>query len=178
MTAPSTLITQRPWLLTLLASAVSVIASDPASASRGQLTMDMSEREIARCIREASSGKPWLEKTLWGLRDQERGWIGAEIPNKDGSHDLGPLQVNSQWVSKLAALTGRSTASVRWWLTNNACFNVNAARWIFLSGLSVTRDYWKAIGVYHSPTPWRQRLYVDSVAAHLRRRFGHEVFDQ
>ncbi len=115
---------------------------------------------------------------MWGLRDQEGGWIGAEVPNSDGSHDLGPLQVNSWWVEKLAAATARPARQVRWWLIHDACFNVAAARWIFLSGLRATGDYWKAVGVYHSPTPWRQRWYADAVAGKLRRRYGKDVFAQ
>ncbi|WP_447725498.1 lytic transglycosylase domain-containing protein [Sphingomonas koreensis] len=110
------------------------------------------------------------------MRDQEGGWVGAKIANRDGSHDLGPLQVNSWWVPKLAEITGRPTDHVRWWLIHDACFNVEAARWIFLSGLVVTRDYWRAVGVYHSPTGSRQRWYASSVATHLRRRFGPDVF--
>lgn len=135
-----------------------------------------SEPELARCIMIASEGKPWLERTLWGLRDQEGGWIGAEVRNTNGSHDLGPLQVNSWWISRLSAATGYPASHVRWWLRNDPCFNVNAARWIFLSGLAVTQDYWKAVGVYHSPTDWRQRRYAWQVAAKLRRRFGSNVF--
>jgi hypothetical protein len=110
------------------------------------------------------------------LRDQEGGWIGAEVANSDGSHDLGPLQVNSWWVGKIAAMTRRRPEMVRWWLINDACFNVDAARWIFLSGLAVTREYWKAIGVYHSPTAWRQQRYVAGVSNHLQRRYGRQVF--
>src|SRR3546814_11151602 len=82
---------------------------------------------------------------------------------------MGPLQVNSFWVSRLAALTGRSVQDIRFWLINDPCFNVQAARWIFLSGLSLTRDYWKAVGVYHSPTSSRQRRYIESVS---RRQIG------
>lgn len=117
-----------------------------------------------------------LEKTLWGLRDQEGGWAGAEIANSDGSRDLGPLQVNSWWVSRLAKLSDRPENRVRWWLIHDPCFNVEAARWIFLSGLAVTRDYWKAIGVYHTPTAWRQQRYARSVSRHLRRSFGEAAF--
>lgn len=134
------------------------------------------ERIVAGCIRNAADGRTWLEKTLWGLRDQEGGWIGAEIANSDGSHDLGPLQVNSRWVGRIAKLTGRQPADIRWWLTHDACFNVDTARWIFLSGVSVTRDYWQAVGVYHSPTGWRQRRYARSVASKLRMRFGAAIF--
>ncbi|CAN5494543.1 hypothetical protein BH10PSE12_BH10PSE12_07640 [soil metagenome] len=134
------------------------------------------EPELAHCIAAASRGRPWLERTLWGLRDQEGGWVGAEVRNTDGSHDLGPLQVNSWWVPKLSVSTGRPVAHIRWWLIHDACFNVAAARWIFLSGLGLTRDYWKAIGIYHSPTAWRQKRYSALVAAKLRRRFGDTIF--
>jgi hypothetical protein len=150
--------------------------SEPAGAA-GRPDEAHHEATLARCIRDASRGKGWLEKTLWGLRDQEGGWIGAEIPNRDGSHDLGPLQVNSWWVSRLAAATGKPEFRIRYWLTQNACFNVDAARWIFLTSLQATGDFWKAIGLYHSPTTWRQRKYARSVAEKLEGRFGPEVFE-
>lgn len=134
------------------------------------------ESRVGQCIRQAAHGRPWLERTLWGLRDQESGWIGAEIANNDGSHDLGPLQINSWWVPKLAAMIDRPPGQVRAWLTNEPCFNVQVARWIFLSELSATHDYWKAVGAYHSPTDWRQRRYAGLVAAKLVRRFGSSIF--
>ncbi|MCF8709129.1 lytic transglycosylase domain-containing protein [Rhizorhapis sp. SPR117] len=149
---------------------------DLSAAVASPSTRSMNEREVARCIQKAAEGRLWLERTLWGLRDQEGGWVGAEVRNTNGSHDLGPLQVNSWWVSKIAATTGRPAAHVRWWLTHDACFNVSAARWIFLSGLAATRDYWSAVGVYHSPTEWRQRRYAASVSQHLKQRFGEHVF--
>ncbi|MHA6766906.1 lytic transglycosylase domain-containing protein [Sphingobium ummariense] len=134
------------------------------------------EARLAACIRDAASGRVWLEKTLWGLRDQEGGWIGAEVPNGNGTHDLGPLQVNSSWVPRLAALTKRPREQIRCLLISDPCFNVQAARWIFLSALSSTGDFWRAVGVYHSPTGWRQRRYATAVAGHLRRRFGPNTF--
>jgi hypothetical protein len=136
------------------------------------------EDAVARCIHLAANGKPWLEKTLWALRDQEGGWVGAEIRNVDGSDDLGPLQINSWWVEKIAMLVHRSPRSVRWWLVHDACFNVEAARWIFLSGMAATHDFWTAIGIYHSPTRWRQQRYANGVAHHLTRRFGPQVFSR
>ncbi|WP_404478661.1 lytic transglycosylase domain-containing protein [Novosphingobium sp. BL-52-GroH] len=134
------------------------------------------ESEIARCIHQAAGGRPWLERTLWGLRDQEAGWIGAEVANANGSHDLGPLQVNSSWVPKIAGMLSAPPDSVRHWLTHDACFNVNAARWIFLTGLASSRDYWRAVGIYHSPTGWRQERYRRLMAAKLVGRFGSDVF--
>ncbi|WP_206694612.1 lytic transglycosylase domain-containing protein [Novosphingobium sp. NBM11] len=136
------------------------------------------DTEIARCIARAAGGKSWLEKTLWGLRDQEGGWVGAEILNTNGSHDLGPLQINSWWVPKIAAVLRQPERDVRTWLKSDACFNADVARWIFLTALRSTGDYWAAIGVYHSPTAWRQRHYALSVADHLTRRFGPAIFSE
>ena len=132
--------------------------------------------EIARCIRVAARGHSWLEKTLWGLRAQEAGWLGAQVANSNGTHDLGPLQINTWWVPRIARLIDRSEHNVRHWLRYDAGFNAEAARWIFLSALEMTGDYWKAVGVYHSPTAWRQRAYAGKVANHMRARFGSDVF--
>jgi hypothetical protein len=134
------------------------------------------ERLIGSCIRKASLGQPWLEKTLWGLRDQEAGWLGAEVRNSNGSHDLGPLQINSWWVPRIAGKVQRPEAKVRNWLRFDACFNAEAARWVFLSALRSSGDYWTAVGIYHSPTLWRQQRYKKAVARHLQERFGQNVF--
>ena len=156
----------------LLALAVIITPAQANTAPRS----GADEVAIATCIRRAASGRSWLEKTLWGLRDQEAGWIGAQILNRNGTHDLGPLQVNSWWVTRIAAKIGREPAEIRYWLTHDACFNVDAARWIFLSALASTGDYWKAVGIYHSPTKWRRQQYAASVAARLQRRFGPQIF--
>jgi hypothetical protein len=132
--------------------------------------------EIARCIRVAARGRSWLEKTLWGLREQEAGWLGAEVANSNGTHDLGPLQINSWWVPRIAQLVGRPERQVRYWLRHDACFNAEAARWIFISGLQATGNYWQAVGIDHRPTVWRQHAYAGKVAMLMRARFGADVF--
>jgi hypothetical protein len=134
--------------------------------------------EIARCIDRAAAGRSWLARTLWGLRDQEGGWVGAEIANRDGSHDLGPLQINSWWVPRIATALAQPSTDVRRWLRDDACFNVEAARWIFTTALQGANDYWRAVGIYHSPTAWRQRAYAASVVNHLKRRFGPRIFER
>jgi hypothetical protein len=123
------------------------------------------EAIIAACVEKASSGRNWLRQTLMALRKQEGGWIGAEVRNGNGTHDLGPMQVNSWWVPRIARLIARNESQVRTWLRDDACFNVDVARWIFLSALRDTGDFWKAVGIYHSPTRWRQIRYARSISA-------------
>lgn len=147
-----------------------------SAAPAGPVLAAPAEPDLARCIATDTAQRPWLAKTLWGLRDQEGGWIGAEIRNANGSHDLGPLQVNSWWVPRLASMTGRPAASIRYWLVHDPCFNVSAGRWIFLTALMSTGDYWAAVGAYHSQNPQSRREYAAAVARKLLQRFGRDVF--
>lgn len=160
-------------LVATVAFTITAAATADAALAKGG-----GEPEVAACIRKVAGRRGWLEKTLWGLYDQEAGWPGAQVRNRNGSHDLGRLQVNSWWVGRIAGATGRSAEQVRDWLTNDVCFNVDAARWIFLDGLAATGNYWEAIGLYHSPTSWRQRRYAAKVAARLQTRFGAKIFEE
>jgi hypothetical protein len=165
---------KRRQLVAIAAACLVTSMAPPAAA--GARKPDAIDREVLSCITRVAGGRTWLARTLWALSEQEGGWVGAKLPNRDGSYDLGPLQINSWWIPRLAAVTGKGHAEVAWWLQHDACFNVDAARWIFLSALGLTHDYWKAIGVYHGPVSWRQAKYSRSVAAHLLRRFGPLVF--
>ncbi|MDI1297190.1 MAG: lytic transglycosylase domain-containing protein [bacterium] len=166
----------RTYRLGITLFAMSALTQNvPAQARSAQIILH--EAKIGKCIRQAAAGHEWLERTLWGLRDQEGGWIGAEILNTDGSYDLAPMQVNSWWVGRISKILRHSGAEVRHWLIHDACFNVRAARWIFLSGLAATGDYWQAVGAYHSPTKWRQQRYGANVAGKLIERFGSDLFE-
>lgn len=150
--------------LTVCAAAALFGATTTARAVTGSRDVVDAEKVIDQCIRRAASGRPWLERTLSALRRQEGGWIGAEVRNADGSVDLGPMQVNSWWIPRIARLIDRSELQVRSWLRDDPCFNVDAARWIFLSALHDAKDYWRAVGIYHSPTRWRQMRYAKGIA--------------
>ncbi|WP_454883056.1 restriction endonuclease [Sphingomonas oryzagri] len=150
----------------------------PSCVMAGPVQHSSDEHVLAGCIHRAARGHRWLEKTLWGLRDQEGGWVGAEIANPNGSFDLGPLQINSWWIPRLAGLLGRPRPDVTRWLRDDACFNTEVARWIFLASVAATGDYWKAVGSYHSPTATLQKHYTVQVAIQLRKRFGATVFRQ
>jgi len=159
----------------IVAACLMFLSAGPVSA-RQRTGPPIADRQLAVCIERTARGRPWLARTLWGLRDQEGGWVGASVRNDDGSDDLGPLQVNSWWASRISAVINRDPADVRRWLRDDACFNVDAARWIFLSMLAVTRDYWKAVGAYHSPIGWRQERYAIAVRDRLSARFGKSIF--
>ncbi|WP_375282475.1 lytic transglycosylase domain-containing protein [Sphingobium yanoikuyae] len=155
---------RRTALLTGCLAAALVGQASNASAVTGSRGGVEAENAINQCIHRAASGRPWLAQTLSALRRQEGGWIGAEVGNADGSVDLGPMQVNSWWIPRIARLIDRSEPQVRSWLRDDPCFNVEAARWIFLSALHDAKDFWRAVGIYHSPTRWRQMRYAKGIA--------------
>ena len=171
----------RSWPRLIHVSSIGIVASailvvtESSAATRHDASLS-EKRVIAACIRRAARGHGWLENTLWGLRDQEAGWIGAEIRNRNGTADLGPLQINSSWVSVIALDLGRDPRDIHRWLRDDPCFNAGAAAWIFLSGYAYGHDYWSAVGAYHSPTKWRAVSYIHSVAGHMCRRFGDQAF--
>ncbi len=150
----------------ICAAFVTLLAIPSVAQAWGRDTV-AEQRLITRCIHRSARGKPWMEKMLRGLMDQEGGWVGAEVRNRDGSYDLGPMQINSWWVPRFAQLVGRSPVHVQRWLRQDACFNVEAARYILLYELYRSGDIWTAVGRYHSPVWWRQRQYVVAVSAHL-----------
>jgi len=119
------------WSLSFLVALLFAVTVCPSGAEARPSSNIRADAQVAYCIRKATDGKSWLERTLWGLRDQEAGWIGAEVKNANGSHDLGPLQVNTWWVPRIARPVGQSERQIRLWLRDDACFNVDAARGYF-----------------------------------------------
>ena len=83
------------------------------------------------------------------------------------SHDIGIMQINNYWLRKFnlspeVALEPRN--------------NVHIGVYILASEIRKHGFGWKAVGAYHSPTPWRQAQYAARVAkfyAQLRRK-DHE----
>ncbi|WP_072895586.1 lytic transglycosylase domain-containing protein [Sphingobium sp. YR657] len=159
-------------------ASIAAIGAIPFDVHAALAATGQQEERIGRCIKSAAGGSRWLERTLWGLRDQEGGQIGTVSKNRDGSEDLGPMQINSWWLTPIARAIQRDRDQVRTWLINDACFNVQAARWIFVEGLRTSKNYWVAVGVYHSPKAHRQQSYAALVAEKLSHRFGTRIFSQ
>jgi hypothetical protein len=83
----------------------------------------------------------------------EGGRPGSVSINKDGSADLGVMQVNTRWLPALMAYTGLPEAVVRDRLTNQPCFNIAASGAIMRTYMNETHnDLMRAIGNYHSHT--------------------------
>ena len=97
-----------------------------------------------------------------GLMDMESGQVGRVSRNKNGSYDIGPMQINSSWLGKLGA-AGIDENHLR----NNGCVNVAAAGWLLRSLLASEPSVQEAIARYHSPNKDRGQKYLQKVKARM-----------
>jgi hypothetical protein len=97
---------------------------------------------------------------LPAIQAAEGGYIGANRPDRDGSHDLGLMQVNTRWVLPLARTMSLSPQTVTVHLILDPCFNIVCAAAILHGYIEETHgNVWQAIGDYHSHTPGLNTAY-------------------
>lgn len=91
---------------------------------------------------------------------QEKGKVGYIRRNKNGSFDMGPMQINSVHLPELAKY-GITQAM----LTNDECLNIHIGTYYLQKNIVTTPNsrtaagFWNAVGNYHSTTPDRNISY-------------------
>lgn len=81
--------------------------------------------------------------------------------NKDGSFDIGLMQINSRWLQKLNGY-GISYSDLR-----SACTNIYVGAWIMANNISTHGATWKAVGAYNAATTSKREFYVSKVQKSL-----------
>lgn len=99
-------------------------------------------------------------RVLPAIHSVEGGAVGDAIADPDGTRDLGVMQINTRWVQPIARRTAMSEAETYRRLRDDACFNIAASGLIMRTYLDETGgDLMRAIGNYHSHTPWLNSSY-------------------
>lgn len=125
---------------------------------------------FAACLMIAAQTYAVPPQVLIGILHVEGGRIGQQVPNKNGSYDLGPMQINTLWVPELAENWGVSRKVAWKWLRDDGCTNVNVAAWILRQHLTETGSLAKAVAHYHSRTPYLGAKYKSKVVDVMRRK--------
>lgn len=94
---------------------------------------------------------------------QEHGRLGQKRANRDGSHDMGPMQVNSFWLPML-----RRHGVEEGHMLRHGCYNLAVGAWILRYEQARAGEIWRAVGRYHSHDPQRAADYIRRVAAKAR----------
>jgi hypothetical protein len=114
------------------------------------------------CINQAALTYYVPAKTIIAVLETEGGEVGMASPNKNGTFDYGPMQINSLWLKTIAAY-GYTKEQVQY----DPCINVQVGAWILSREIAAGKDYWQGVGSYHSHTLWLNQDYQQKVQARL-----------
>ncbi|MDT8873239.1 lytic transglycosylase domain-containing protein [Komagataeibacter rhaeticus] len=91
----------------------------------------------------------------------EAGRPGMVSPNGNGTADLGPMQVNTTWVDRIARRWHSTPAQTYAALRDSSCANIEAGAWILGQAMHEAHgDLWQAVAFYHSHTPRHGNAYL------------------
>jgi hypothetical protein len=127
------------------------------------------------CMTLAASLYSLPPRVLPSIHVVEGGQVATAHPNRDGSEDLGYMQVNTRWLPALYRYTGQPQETVRQNLLSRVCYNIAAAGLIMRTYLNETRgDLMRAIGNYHSHTAPLNQAYQAQVLGSAERLFAEK----
>lgn len=89
----------------------------------------------------------------------EGGEVGMASPNKNGTYDYGPMQINSIWLEKIKPY-GYTKEKIQY----DPCANVTVGAWILSTSIANSPELWKGVGGYHSYTPQLNHAYSYKVS--------------
>ncbi|MBQ69144.1 conjugal transfer protein [Candidatus Saccharibacteria bacterium] len=135
-----------------------------------------------QCIRKAAVDNRLPEEILWAIRIAEGGKRGILRQNKDGSVDVGVMQINSTHFDYFRSKYGVKPA----WLLHNQCISILAGGYRLAKEIKRRGDFWIGVGDYHSRTQsknlkYRKRVLevlerhnysIESMRREARQRFG------
>lgn len=108
---------------------------------------------------------PWL---LYSIAQHESSLRPRVVskPNRDGTYDIGIMQVNSWWLGQLAKYGIKERDLF------DACTNIHVGAWILAQAMSAMGPNWDAVGAYNAGvkrTEKRSKLRAGYAALIYRR---------
>jgi hypothetical protein len=105
----------------------------------------------AACIATAAQAYGIPEAYLYAILAVEGGHVGEAVPDKNGTSDLGPFQINSSWVNAIARYWRIPVADALVRVRDDGCANAVIATAILKRCANETGgDMAAALGLYHS----------------------------
>lgn len=105
------------------------------------------------CINQAAVTYFVPAKVIISVLAVEGGEPGMASPNKNGTFDYGPMQINTIWLPTIAPY-GYTKDQIQY----DPCVNVMVGTWILSNKIASIasnsgKDYWRGVAGYHSETP-------------------------
>lgn len=125
----------------------------------------MINETFAACLLIAAQTYAVPPAVLMGIHQVEGGKVGQQVRNKNGSYDLGPMQINTIWMPQLAKLWKVDVSVAHKWVRDDACTNAGVSAWILRGHINETGNLAQAIQHYHSRTPRYGTVYRKKVVS-------------
>lgn len=106
------------------------------------------------CINQAAIIYQVPAKLIISVLAIEGGTVGMASPNKNGTYDYGPMQINTIWLKKIEPY-GYTREKIQY----DPCANVMVGTWILSTNIASSPDLWRGVGGYHSYTPHLNQAY-------------------
>ena len=114
------------------------------------------------CWKEAGTRYGVSPQLLYAIARTESGLDPQAIGrNRNGSRDIGLMQINSSWLPALAAL-GIGERDLL-----EPCTNIQVGAWILAGNVQRLGYTWDAVGAYNAESPARRRAYAERVYRHV-----------
>ena len=117
----------------------------------------------AACFEEAGRRygiPPSLLKAISAVESNSN--PAARHRNRDGSEDLGHMQINSSWLRKLGSYRiGRDQLF-------DACTSTYIGAWILAQNIRRLGYGWEAVGAYNAVSPDKRAAYARKVASRVK----------
>lgn len=115
-------------------------------------------REPGDCFDKAAYRYGITEKLLRSIAIHESaGNPSAVHRNKNGSEDIGIMQINSSWLPRLNRLGIRRRDLF------SACTNEQVGAWILAMNIARNGKTWRAVGAYNAASPAKQERYARAI---------------
>ncbi len=125
-----------------------------------------------QCFAEAAQKYSLDPVLLKAIAKTESGFNPGAIskPNRNGSVDIGLMQINSSWLPKLSGF-GIYEAHLL-----QPCTNIHVGAWVLANNIKNLGYTWKAVGAYNSPTRYHQENYAQKVWVNYNKLARPERF--
>jgi len=118
----------------------------------------------ADCVDDAARYHRVSVQLVRAIAQQESGMRANAInTNRDGSEDIGLMQINTSWLRKLSryGITRRELF--------DACVNAYVGTWILASNIKQFGPTWKAVGAYNAVSSSKQLVYANNIYRRIQR---------
>lgn len=109
------------------------------------------------CLNQAAKRFSLPEILLKSILEVEAGKVGELRINKNGTYDIGPMQINSSWLNKFNGYVSKED------ILYNGCTNLQVGAWILRYNIDKAGNFWQGIGNYHSNTKEKHEAYRNKV---------------